>query len=293
MSFQLKRLLKVFVNGLQRLLPRAWFDAFYDFAFPKYKGLIRFLYLVRGFLLYRFPNAEKWRMVRKIHDIMPYTLVGIGGLEATYRAAKDLDRRCLEGDFIELGVARGGCAALMGRTIFDVDEAPQVARKLWLFDSYEGLPDPTEEDFDTSRGSGTGEHVRPLPKGSCLGTLDEVKKLMLVERGFPQEKIEFVKGWFQDTVPAQRDRIGKVALLRIDGDWYESTKVCLEGLFDQVVPGGVIIIDDYQSCYGCERAVDEFIGTNQLEVEIHLDGRGGCYFYKPQQPEAKATRSAA
>lgn len=169
----------------------------------------------------------------------------------------------------------------MGSAIFDSDEPKRVERKLWLFDSYEGLPDPTSDDLDLSRGEGTGEHVQLLSKGSCLGILDEVKRLMFDVQNFPKDKVIFVKGWFKDTVPANRDKIPKMALLRIDADWYESTKCCLEGLYDNVVSGGVVIMDDYQSCYLCQKAVDEFIKNKNLSVDIIFDGRGGCYFLKP------------
>ncbi len=218
-------------------------------------------------------------MIKRIDHIMPYTLVGIGGLQASYQLAKEVMAKGVPGDFVELGVARGGCAALLCGVMVEL-EADSAPRTLWLFDSYEGLPDPTEEDFDDSK-SATGEHVRPLPKGSCLGTLDEVKHLMFNVMQFPQERINFIKGWFQDTVPVQKSVIGKIALLRLDGDWYDSTKVCLEGLYDNVSSGGAIIIDDYQSCYGCKRAVDEFLAARSIAAQIYLDGRGGCYFTKP------------
>ena len=277
---RIKKLLKWVVLGLEKRLPRKIFDIFYVFAFLAYKVIVRFLYLARGFVLYSYRDPKRWKMTRKIHSIMPYTLVGIGGLEATYRAAKNLNQRGLAGDFVELGVARGGCAALMGMALFDRDEPNHVDRKLWLFDSYQGLPDPTDKDFDASQGSGTGDHVRPLPKGSCLGTLDEVKRLMFQIRNFPHDKIVFVKGWFQDTIPQNVAKIDKIALLRIDGDWYESTKCCMEGLYDKVIPGGVVIIDDYHSCYGCKKAVDEFLSSRRISVNIALDGRGGCSFMK-------------
>jgi len=279
----MKKVLKSAVWGVERVLPAPAFESMYRWAFPKYKALIRFGYICYGALFYSWWNGPKWAMMREVYRIMPYTLVGIGGLEASYRLtrrASDLD---LAGDVVELGVARGGCAALLGSAIFDEREPAEVKKRdLWLFDSYEGLPDPTKEDFlDGAESRGTGDHVRPLPKGSCLGTLDEVQELLLRRRGFPEDRIHFVKGWFQDTVPVTGQTIQEIAVLRIDGDWYESTKVCLEGLFDKVVANGAVIIDDYQSCYGCERAVDEFLDERNLDVEIHLDGRGGCYFLKP------------
>lgn len=278
-QMKVKKVLKIVVRGLQNVLPAPVFNRIYEVIFPLYKELIRASYIVKAFFLYRFFDPDAWRMARKIYGIMPYTLVGIGGLEASYKAVKEVNRKRIEGDVIELGVARGGCAALMGKAIFDGDEPNPMARNLWLFDSFEGLPEPTNDDFD-SKGGTTGDHVRPLPKGSCLGTLPEVRQLLIGFYKLPESSINFVQGWFQDTIPVTTQKIEKIAILRIDGDWYESTKVCLEGLYDKVVDGGVVIIDDYQSCYGCEKAVDEFVTNRSLNVKITLDGRGGCYFLK-------------
>jgi hypothetical protein len=87
-----------------------------------------------------------------------------------------------------------------------------------------------------------------------------------------------VKGWFQDTLPVTRAKIGPIAVLRLDGDWYESTKVCFENLFDQVSNNGFVILDDYFSCFGCKKATDEFLAARGKAYPIIPDGRGGAYF---------------
>ena len=278
-AFRVKRQFKSIATLIEKVLPARIFKGVLSFGFPKYKASVRFLYMVSGFVLYKQFDKGKWIMVKRIHSIMPYTLVGIGGLEATYRLATMMNDRGVPGDYVELGVAKGGCAALMGKTIFDESRPHSIERRLWLFDSFEGLPEPTENDF--SEG-GTGYHLTPLSKGSCTGTLEEVKYLLFDVCGFSDEKTIFVKGWFENTVPAQRDKMGKIAILRIDGDWYESTKTCLEGLYDLVAPGGAVIVDDYLSCYGCKKAVDEFMKVRGIHSNIVFDGRGGCYFFKPQ-----------
>jgi hypothetical protein len=188
-----------------------------------------------------------------------------------------MNRIAVPGNFVEMGVAKGGCAALMGAVAF---EMVAFSRSLWLFDSFEGLPEPTVKDFERPASQKTGVHVRPLSKGSCLGTLQEVQELLLGHCGYPKDRVVFVKGWFQETLPVKAQEIGPIAILRIDGDWYESTLCCLEHLYDNVVPGGSIIIDDYESCVGCNRAVAEFFDKRSLSVNLHMDGRGGCYFIK-------------
>ena len=272
-----KNVLKKCLAFFEKVLPETTFTKFYNFAFPMYRKVICFYYWLVTVLVYKWLDKEKYKMRTRIYSVLPYTMVGLNGLAVTYNTCIEMNKKNIEGDFVELGVARGGCAALMGEAVFN--ESISVKRKLWLFDSYEGLPEPTEEDFKDNK---TGNHARPLPKGSCFGALEEVQNLMFNVKYFPKEKIKFIKGWFDKTVPVERDNIEKIAVLRIDGDWYESVKTCLDGLYDKVSTGGVIISDDYQSCYGAEKAVNEFIEKRNLNVKVILDGRGGCYWYKTQ-----------
>ncbi|MFA5050695.1 MAG: TylF/MycF/NovP-related O-methyltransferase [Patescibacteria group bacterium] len=269
-------LLKKILFFIKAILPPKWYDAFYKFTFKIYKSLIRFCYL--RFYIYYYLKGDKKNLKKTkiIYRVMPYSLVGEKGLAQTYDLVEKVVDNNLEGGLVECGVAQGGCAALMASLIF---EKNNQTRKLWLCDSYEGLPDPTKEDFDQKMCS-TGTHTQPMDKGFCLGTLEQVKQLMLETFNFPKDKIIFVKGWFKDTLPLKNKEIGKIAILRIDADWYDSTKECLEYLYDQVVAKGFIIIDDYGTCFGCQKAVDEFLASRGLTVEIKFDGRGGCYWIK-------------
>jgi hypothetical protein len=219
-------------------------------------------------------NSAAAARAAAIIEVMPYSLVGTGGLEATYDAVASIEEGSITGALVECGVAQGGSAALMATTSATYGKH----RPVWLFDSYEGLPDPTAEDFVEGK---TGRHVRPLPRGSCLGTYEEVDALLFSKFHLDRRDIHMVKGWFQDTLVEQREAIGAIALLRIDGDWYDSVKCCLEALYDQVVAAGYVIIDDYSSCYGAQRAVDEFLANRNLHVQLVPDGRGGCTFIKP------------
>lgn len=220
-------------------------------------------------------------MARRVFTVWPYSLVGANGLEASYKAVLSVCGQQLPGQIVELGVARGGCALLMAYAMADGSYGTKKpGTKLWLFDSFQGLPEPTEKDYLKNGGSKTGNHIRPLVKGSCLGTLEEVQGLFAKKSPIPLDDIVYVKGWFQDTIPQVRSKLGDISILRIDGDWYESTKCCLEGLYWSVVPGGYIIVDDYLSCFGCKKAVDEFLLKHGLNPEIVLDGRGGCYFLR-------------
>jgi len=150
----------------------------------------------------------------------------------------------------------------------------------WLFDSFEGLPEPTAEDGILRKPQGKDKSSWDLAKGYCLGTQEEVEDLLFNEFGFNRDKVHLVKGWFQDTLPVYRDRVGDIAVLRIDGDWFESTRCCLENLYDNVVKGGYVIIDDY-ALVGCRKAMDEFFaGRGKDMPEVVLDSRGGGWFKK-------------
>ena len=266
----LKRIMKI----AKRILPRALYYRVYGFGFAVYRALLRALYFRHAIYSWLTRDAERIEKTTTVFKVMPYSLVGADGLEATYEVVCAAEQNQLPGSIVECGVAQGGSAALMGLVTAQTDSP----RKLWLFDSYEGLPEPTDADFE---GDLTGKHVRPLHEGTCLGTYEQVEGLLFGKLGLDRNDVAMVKGWFQDTLPVNRDKIRKIAVLRIDADWYESTKCCLENLYDNVIPGGYVIIDDYGACFGAQKATDEFLAARGLSVELVFDGRGGCHFIKP------------
>jgi len=130
--------------------------------------------------------------------------------------------------------------------------------KIFGFDSFEGMPDITKEDIGDYNKSNplydfgkVGDNL----SGGIDNVYNNFNKLDL-----NMNNVKLIKGFFQDTLQIQEniDNIGEIAILRLDGDWYESTKICLEKLYDKVIDGGVIIIDDYGHWIGAKRAVDEF-----------------------------------
>ncbi len=264
------RLANTCLTILYRILPRSAYDRMYFFLFPRYKAWRRNGYR-RNALRQHGADTAKIEMV---HHCLEFSLVGWQGMEATYDCTKKVLEEKTLGALVECGVAQGGSALLIALVNQKFGDG---TRRLWLFDSYEGLPEPTPEDFKNGK---TGEHVRPLPKGSCLGTIEEVSRLLFDQHSLGRRDIELVKGWFQDTLPQTRGKVGPIALLRLDGDWYESTKVCFDMMFDQVSEGGFVILDDYFTCYGCKRATDEFLQARGKNYPIIPDGRGGAYFQK-------------
>jgi len=258
---------------MQARLPERVFQPIFKFIYFNYRIFNHYYFLRHYFVHLIGGNRAGREMVREIFSIMPYSLVGESGLIQTYTLARELVEKEIAGAFVELGVARGGCGAMMAR----VADKGGDGRSTWLLDSYEGLPDPTSNDFNAEQ-SETGVHIRPLPRGSCLGTYEEVRALLFEKKRLDPGRVFMVKGWFQETLPEARQKIGPIALLRLDCDWYESTLYCLENLYGQVVPGGYVVIDDYGTCHGCKLAVDEFLQARRIETKLTFDGRGGCFF---------------
>jgi hypothetical protein len=275
-----KRIATPILQALHAVLPQRAYDALYFPAFGAYQSLLRANY-ARGIQqALRQGDDALADKKRRVHRVMKYSLVGAPGLEHTHDLAQDLVNRRIPGAFVECGVAQGGCAALIAQ----VAAAEGSTRQCWFFDSYEGLPDPTEKDFENGK---TGRHIRPLPKGSCLGTIEQVSQLLFAEMSLPCQQIHLIKGWFQDTLPVQRGQIGAIALLRVDGDWYDSTWCVLENLYDQVAESGYVLIDDYCSCYGAQKATNDFMRSRGIEATLVPDGRGGASFQKPHAAVAR------
>ena len=145
------------------------------------------------------------------------------------------------------------------------------ARHLYLFDTFEGLPAPTAADPDFERAKEW--------TGKCRGTVDEVTAL-LARFGIARETVTLVPGLFQDTLIGWNR--GPIALLHLDGDWYESIRTSLSSLWPHVAPGGIVQIDDYGIWEGCRRAVDEFLAEHRLEREVRPVDGGAVWIRKPR-----------
>ena len=112
--------------------------------------------------------------------------------------------------------------------------------------------------------------------------MEDVKTLFFNRLHLKRKNVNIIKGWFEKTLrPPLRKIIGRIAILRIDVDWYRSTKICIESFYDKVIPGGYIVIDDYGHFPGCRRAIDEFLQKNKITVKINEIDYTGVYFIKP------------
>jgi O-methyltransferase len=193
----------------------------------------------------RFGSGRIERMVR------PYTLVGPERIRNLRTLALRIESEGIPGDVIECGVCNGGTAAVMARSATH----SHIDRTLWLFDSFQGMPETTGVD-----GAEAKEYV-----GQVLGSAKRVREL-LRKAGADLERVKIVEGWFEDTFPTVS--ISQIALLNIDADWYESVSLCLETFYDRVVPGGFVSIDDYGHWPGCRKAVDEFFAARRLKYTL-------------------------
>jgi hypothetical protein len=222
--------------------------------------------------------AEASRFSNLYRTVRPFTLGNFDRIASLYKLARDVQKRKAEGSFVELGVWRGGCAAVMAW----VAKEEGLGRRTYAFDSFEGLPEPTEADgvqaADYAHGRTSGKLA---PIGACVSPYEDFEKLFFDILEIDRKNVEVRKGWFQDTVPVAAKTIGPIAILRLDGDWYESTKVCLEHLYDKVIPGGYVVIDDYGHWQGCRVAVDEFFQARGINPELVVVDYTCRYFVKP------------
>ena len=195
----------------------------------------------------------------------------------SYSLAQICCDKNIEGDFVECGVFAGTQIAAMALA----NQNSGMKKKIHLFDSFKGIPQagPNDDESITSCiGKGDG-------KGSLVTTGISVCSVKAVqghmgEWSINSNQLLYHVGWFQDIVPLAVKKIKKIAILRLDGDLYESTKVCLQYLHPLVSKGGYIIIDDY-ALAGCRKAVDEYHIQLKLTPKIiTIEGGGGPVYYE-------------
>lgn len=227
------------------------------------------LYYGTRFLFKEIPKKDYLSpaKIRLMLTVRPYTMVTYPRLAKLYEIGLHLEKEGISGSFVECGTCNGGTAGVIAST-----SKNNKARDIWLFDSWEGLPEPTKYDVSFKGVMGN--------KGRDLGSEEKVKELIFKKLKLDKNRIRLVKGWFEKTIPPHRKDMGEIALLHLDCDWYESVSLCLEQLYDKVVKGGFIIIDDYGYWKGCKKAVDEFIKRRDLKVEPQKVSKEAVFWQK-------------
>jgi hypothetical protein len=192
-----------------------------------------------------------------IRAVRPWTMTGPDKMYALIQAVRYVARHRIPGDVVECGVWRGGSMQAVARTLL---AAGDTARDLHLFDTYEGMPPPSDRDLrrsdERSAEELLAEESREDSKVWAVATLDDVKD-GFSRLDYPAERVHFVKGKVEDTIPGHAPE--QISILRLDTDWYESTRHELEHLYPRLSSGGVLLLDDYGYWEGAREAVDEFL----------------------------------
>ncbi|MEM7456725.1 MAG: TylF/MycF/NovP-related O-methyltransferase [Planctomycetota bacterium] len=210
------------------------------------------------------PETED--IFRRVH---PYTMTSAERIEALCNAVDYVCSAGIAGDVAECGVWRGGSMMAAALRLLANNSN---GRGLYLYDTFDGMSEPTEKDVDH-----TGNAAQDLMQQDsfdredsrsiwCVSRLEEVRS-NLASTGYPEDRMQFVKGRVEETIP--RTIPDRISILRLDTDWYESTRHELEHLYPRLVDGGVLIIDDYGHWQGCRRAVDEYFENSAKPILLN------------------------
>ncbi|MDL2290751.1 TylF/MycF family methyltransferase [Desulfovibrio sp. OttesenSCG-928-F20] len=205
--------------------------------------------------------------------VYEYTMLSKARLCALHLNAESILRSGMKGNFVECGVAGGGSSGLLSWVLKKL-AAPEV--KLFCCDSFTGMPAPTEHDIHAGQdadSTGWGTGTCAAPESSVQAICSKVGT---------EDKIVIVKGYFEDTLPVWKDKIGAIAFLHMDGDWYSSTKAILDNLYDHLVPGAYVQIDDYGHWDGCRKAIHEFFDARNIALKLRQIDATGFSFTKPE-----------
>lgn len=197
-----------------------------------------------------------------------HTMIGIHRLDNLHFCVEDVIARKVPGDLMETGVWRGGAAILM-RAILKVNGVTD--RRVWCADSFEGLPPPDPAKY-------------PMDEKLTFSQFKELAvSLEEVQTNFRRynlldDQVRFLKGWFRDTLPGAP--VERLAVLRMDGDLYESTMDALTALYPKVSRGGYVIVDDYGDVPACQQAVHDYWQRHGIQEEILRIDQAGVFWMK-------------
>jgi len=221
--------------------------------------------------LFKAATAEDRRIVQRA---FPYTMTGPARLFALVEAVRYCNRRGLDGAFAECGVWRGGSVMAMILTLQDLGVSD---RDIYLYDTFEGMTKPTEADTSSvalpalpawEEAERSGDKAWSELFDPEQVSVDGVRRTLLTT-GYPEERLHLVPGPVEDTVPGTAP--DRLALLRLDTDWYESTRHELEHLYPRLLEGGVLILDDYGHWEGARKAVDEYFDGAERPLLTPVD----------------------
>ncbi|MBO0731451.1 MAG: class I SAM-dependent methyltransferase [Acidimicrobiaceae bacterium] len=196
---------------------------------------------------------------RIIAKVSPRTMTGAAGLESLVEATRYVVHHRIPGEIVECGVWRGGGMQAVALALLSLGDS---SRELHLFDTFEGMPPPTAEDTRRQQNGETVAAAAMLAEAAkteavwSVAGLDDVREGM-ADTGYPADKVRYHVGMVEETTPGEAPE--QIAILRLDTDWYASTKHELETLYERLSPGGVLMIDDYADWDGARKATDEWL----------------------------------
>lgn len=202
---------------------------------------------------------------RKCQD---FTMTSIERMYSLFQAVKYVIDADISGDFVECGVWRGGSVMLIAETLLYKGVSD---RQIYLYDTFDGMSAPTTVDIDLYGGQAKemleAESRREDALVWCVAPLDDVRE-NLEKTSYPMENFKLIKGKVEDTIPSHAPQT--ISLLRLDTDWYESTKVEMDHLYPRLVQDGVLIVDDYGHWRGSRLAIDEYLNELPPRKKIIL-----------------------
>lgn len=203
--------------------------------------------------------------------VKPYTMTSTERLWTMWQAMNHIAAANITGDVVECGVWKGGNLALAGIAC----EARGLERTIYGFDTYAGMSDPTEKDVSAA-GKSAAQKFNDLQRNDhnewCYSPIEEVRAN--IAQATKYDRYRFIIGKCEDTLQDAANLPNKIAVLRLDTDWYESTKAELEVLYPLLVSGGILILDDYGHWGGARQAADEYFATRPaLLSRIDYTGR--------------------
>jgi len=215
-----------------------------------------------------FPGDFESFHAHIITKIRPYTMTSIERLYGLIEAVKYVVKYNIPGDFVECGVWKGGSMMAIAETLIQLGVTD---KQLYLYDTFAGMTAPTEEDKDQLERDAAAQLQEDADKKEesavwAFSSLEEVKN-NISKINYPAANIHFIEGDVLQTIPGNTPH--SIALLRLDTDWYESTKHEIEYLYPKLQSKGVLIIDDYGFWKGSRKAVDEYIERNNIQVLLN------------------------
>ena len=229
--------------------------------------------------VHEFPLDFDQTEIEDVRSVRPYTMTSALQIISMFDAIKYICANKIGGSIVECGVWKGGSMMIAARVL---KRQNGMNRDLYLFDTFAGMPEPGKEDtaykdFNAPVLWKTNQS-KSGPNQWNYGSLEEVRA-NVASTGYPMERVHFVKGKVEDTIPGTIPE--RIAILRLDTDFYESTLHELKHLYPRLTPGGILIIDDYGCWKGARKATDEYIAEHKLPIFLARQDQEGRIAIKP------------